>query len=104
MVFSTRRGRNRESNFRKWSVGFNDAAAGVELVALDAVTNSRAGVVDRVGRAAAADTVNFDKAALANAGHCVEIQDFIFSAAGAADGKLWVVVVGFSAVGADSLD
>ena len=71
---------------------------------MDAVTNSRAGVVDRVGRATATDTINSDKAALTNTGHCVEIQDFIFSAAGAADGKLWVVVVGFSAVGADSLD
>ena len=71
---------------------------------MDAVTNSRAGVVDRVGRATATDTVNSDEAALTNTGHCVEIQDFIFSAAGAADGKLWVVVVGFSAVGADSLD
>ena len=71
---------------------------------MDAVANSRAGVVDRVGRTTATDTVNSDKAALTNAGHCVEIQDLIFSAAGAADGKLWVVVVGFSAVGADSLD
>jgi hypothetical protein len=86
------------------SVSGGNAVSGVESVALDAVAFFRVIVVDGVGGAAAALSVDVVEAGLAEAGEGVEVQHLVEFADWPTDGQLCVVVVGSSAVGAGALD
>jgi hypothetical protein len=87
-----------------WGMSSWDTVATVKGIALDAVAGSSLSIVSGVGLAASTFAVDVLESRIADAGDCVNIENFIGSAGRSADGQLSIIVVGGSTVSTDSLD